>query len=272
MSFRVSIFRTISLNLNRYLVAGALSLTLHSAMLWSAPENTTFTMPVGSKSNSVSVNFMKAPAVPVVETKTKTQPPEKVKQVEKSKPKVESKAKPEPNVKPVKTSKPHPVESDVKKKKTAIPKEQNPVVSKASEPEIVEKKTVEQKEPKPQKVEPKKLTEPEPKIQQQASADAKAGVIDVPQLVSESRFAKTPQPPSYPRLAKRKGIEGIVVYEVWLDENGKQIKIKLKDSSGTKMLDKAASKAIAQWKFLPYKVNGQAVAHRVYVPIKFKLD
>lgn len=235
-------------------------------MLWSAPENTTFAMPVGSKSNSVSVNFIKAPAVPVVETKTKTQPPEKIKQVEKVKPNVEPKAK------PVKKAKPHPVESDVKNKKTAIPKEQNPVVSKASEPEIVEKKTVEQKEPKPQNVEPKKLTEPEPKIQQQASADAKAGVIDVPQLVSESRFAKTPQPPSYPRLAKRKGIEGTVVYEVWLDENGKQIKIKLKDSSGTKMLDKAASKAIAQWKFLPYKVNGLAVAHRVYVPIKFKLD
>jgi len=227
-------------------------------MLWSAPENTTFTMPVGSKSNSVSVNFMKAPAVPVVETKTKTktQPPEKVKQVEKVKPNVEPKAK------PVKKAKPHPVESDVKKKKTAIPKEQNPVVSKAPEP----------KEPQSEKVEPKKLTEPEPKIQQQASADAKAGVTDVPQLVSESRFAETPQPPSYPRLAKRKGIEGTAVYEVWLDENGKQIKIKLKDSSGTKMLDKAASKAIAQWKFLPYKVNGLAVAHRVYVPIKFKLD
>lgn len=250
------------MNLNRYLIAGALSLTLHSAMLWSAPENHSSAMPVGSKSNSVSVNFMKAPAEPVVETKTKTQPPEKVKQVEKIKPKA----------KPVTKAKPHPVESDVKKKKTVIPKEQTPVVSKAPEPETVEKKVVEQKEPKPQseEVEPKKIIEP--KIKQQASADAKAGVTDIPQLVSESRFANTPQPPSYPRLAKRKGIEGTAVYEVWLDDQGQQIKMQLKDSSGTKMLDKAAAKAIAQWQFLPYKVNGQAVAHRVYVPIKFKLD
>ncbi|QUM76030.1 energy transducer TonB [Moritella sp. 24] len=251
------------MNLNRYLVAGALSLTLHSAMLWSAPENTMFAMPVGSKSNSVSVNFMKAPVVPAVETKTP--PVEKIKQVKK----VEPKAKSEAKVNPVKKAKPHPVKSDVKKKKTAIPKEQNPVASKSLEPEIIEKK-----EPKIQPVKPesKKITEPESKVKQQASADAKAGVTDVPQLVSESRFAKPPQPPSYPRLAKRKGIEGTVVYEVWLDENGKQMKIKLKDSSGTKMLDKAASKAIAQWKFLPRKVNGQAVAHRVYVPVKFKLD
>jgi len=234
--------------------------------LWSAPENTTFAMPVGSKSNSVSVNFMKAPAVPVVNTKTKTQPSEKVKQAEKAKPNVESK----PKVKPVTKAKPHPVESDVKKKKTAIPKEQKPIASEDPEPVTSDKE--EPKPAKPEQVEPKKIIEPEPKIRQQASADAKAGVTDVPQLVSESRFAETPQPPSYPRLAKRKGIEGTVVYEVWLDENGKKIKIKLKDSSGTKMLDKAASKAIAQWKFLPYKVNGQAVAHRVYVPIKFKLD
>jgi len=258
--------RTISLNLNRYLVAGALSLTLHSAMLWSAPENTTFAMPVGSKSNSVSVNFMKSPVVPVVATKTKTQPPERVKQAEKERPNVE----PKPKIKPVKKAKPDPVESDVKKKKTATPKEQKPIVSKAPEPVISDKK--EPKPVKPEIVEPKKIIEPEPKIRQQSSADAKAGVTDVPQLVSESRFSETPQPPSYPRLAKRKGIEGTVVYEVWLDENGKQIKIKLKDSSGTQMLDKAASKAIAQWKFLPYKMNGQAVAHRVYVPIKFKLD
>lgn len=153
-------------------------------MLWSAPENTTFAMPVGSKSNSVSVNFMKAPAVPVVNTKTKTQPSEKVKQAEKAKPNVESK----PKVKPGPKAKPHPVESDVKKKKTVIPKEQKPVASKAPEPVTSDKE--EPKPAKPEQVEPKKIIEPEPKIRQQASADAKAGVTDVPQLVSESRLVR----------------------------------------------------------------------------------
>lgn len=238
-------------------------------MLWSAPEKHSSAMPVGSKSNSVSVNFMKAPAT-VVEEKPKAEKVEKVKPTAKPEPKVNAK----PNVKPATKAKPHPVDSTVKTPKPTIPTEQTPVVKKSPEPVVVDK-TESQPQPeqvKPKQVEPKKITEPKPTVKQQASADAKAGVTDVPQLVSESRFAKTPQPPGYPRLAKRKGIEGTVVYEVWLDEEGQQIKVKLKDSSGTKMLDKAASKAIAQWKFLPYKVNGQAVAHRVYVPIKFKLD
>jgi len=263
--YSVSIFRTIRLNLNRYLIAGTLSLTLHSAMLWSAPETHSFAMPAGSKSNSVSVNFMKAPAAAIAENTNKTSPTEKVEKLKPTlapEPKVSAKPKPKPKpkpkVKPATKAKPHPVESNVK----------------TSEPVVVEKQalTPQPKQVKPKPLAPKKITKPKPTAKQQASADAKAGVTDVPQLVSESRFAKTPQPPGYPRLAKRKGIEGTVVFEVWLDEQGQQIKVELKDSSGTKMLDKAAAKAIAQWQFLPHKVNGNAVAHRVYVPIKFKLD
>nr|WP_238925444.1 energy transducer TonB [Vibrio sp. S11_S32] len=81
-----------------------------------------------------------------------------------------------------------------------------------------------------------------------------------------------PTKPRYPRLAQRKGIEGTATYEIWLDKNGHQIKQTLLSSSGANLLDKAALDAIKKWKFTPQKVNGIAMAHRVQIPIRFKLD
>ncbi|GHA23840.1 hypothetical protein GCM10007082_25680 [Oceanisphaera arctica] len=59
---------------------------------------------------------------------------------------------------------------------------------------------------------------------------------------------------------------------MWLDENGKQTKRVLARSSGVSLLDKTALKAIAKWRFSAYVENGRGIAHRVHIPIRFKLD
>ena len=62
------------------------------------------------------------------------------------------------------------------------------------------------------------------------------------------------------------------MYEVWLDENGNQVKQVLISSSGATILDNSALKAIKQWEFSPNIVNGQKMAYRVRLPVRFKLD
>lgn len=92
-----------------------------------------------------------------------------------------------------------------------------------------------------------------------------------PMLVNKPRFSAKPTPVEYPRLARKKGLEGRALIEVWLDKDGKQIKQKLIQSSGHEILDSRALNTIKQWQFSRQTANGQAIAHRVQIPINFKL-
>ncbi|MCQ8140250.1 energy transducer TonB, partial [Vibrio parahaemolyticus] len=82
-------------------------------------------------------------------------------------------------------------------------------------------------------------------------------------------FVSQPTQPRYPRSAQRRGIEGAVLYEVWLDENGNQIKHVLLESSGTESLDASALRAIKQWKFKPHILGVLKVDHRVKLTVRF---
>lgn len=91
-------------------------------------------------------------------------------------------------------------------------------------------------------------------------------------LVSKPTFATRPGSVNYPKLAKRRGIEGQVLIEVWIGTKGQQLNQKLIKSSGAQILDNAAMTAIKKWHFSAYIVNGTAIAHRVQIPVRFKLD
>lgn len=135
-------------------------------------------------------------------------------------------------------------------------------------------KTVAKPETQP-KAEPKKKIEPVKKdtvTQQTASASQSKGATSQPILVDKPTFVSQPTQPRYPRSAQRRGIEGAALYEVWLDENGNQIKHVLLESSGTESLDASALRAIKQWQFTPHILGGLKVAHRVQIPVRFKLE
>ncbi|MGB2146861.1 MAG: energy transducer TonB [Vibrio toranzoniae] len=267
------------MNVPRYVIAGGASLVIHAALLFVAQESKVFAMPAGSQSNTVSINFTPKSTPSQAQQKTVTEP-------------VES----EPPQKTVSQAEPKPVEPKAVETKQAKPTPKKKAITNKPQPKKVEKKVVEKKvEKKP--VQKKPVTEkkvvkkerPQPATQPEKLADKKVdknmnesasqpqevnqGVSNQePVLVTKPSFSERPTPPNYPRQAVRRGIEGVAIYEVWLDSEGKQIKQALINSSGLLILDNAALDAIKQWKFSPHTVNGRAIAHRVQLPVRFKLE
>ncbi|MEG3219158.1 energy transducer TonB [Vibrio gigantis] len=263
------------MNVPRYVIAGGASLVIHAALLFVAQESKVFAMPAGSQSNTVSINFTPKSAPSQAQQKTVTEPvePKPIEEtVSQAEPKpaepkaVEPKqAKPTPKKKAI-TNKPQPkkVEKKVVEKKV----EKKPVQKKP----VTEKKVVKKERPEPA-TKPEKLADKNMDESANQPQEVNQGVSNQePVLVTKPSFSARPTPPSYPRQARRRGIEGVATYEIWLDAEGKQIKQALVNSSGALMLDNAALDAIKQWKFSPHTVNGRAIAHRVQIPVRFRLD
>jgi protein TonB len=82
---------------------------------------------------------------------------------------------------------------------------------------------------------------------------------------------KVNPPPAYPRLARRRGFEGTVFIDVFINTSGEVTKLKLAKSSGHTILDKAAIKSIRIWKFTPGSQSGKPAEMWVTVPVHFKL-
>ncbi len=246
----------------RYLAAAGISLAIHTALIWSVPEKKAFTMPTGSTSSQVNIQFV-APSVPTPQSvQTKKNEVTKPKEQTKQQATVEKKVQ-----KQVMKKKPVKSKTKAKPKKKMVKK---PTVSKPIEPE---KKILKEKvETKPTTETAKKTDKIVEKESTAKPVASKSGATEKPQLVQKPSFLKRPNAPRYPRIAQRKGIEGTALYEIWLNENGKQIKQELITSSGAQVLDEAALNAIRDWQFSPQMINGQAIAHRVQIPVRFSLN
>ncbi len=85
------------------------------------------------------------------------------------------------------------------------------------------------------------------------------------------RYDLNPRP-QYPEIARRRGLEGTVLLEVLVLADGQVGKTILRQSSGYRSLDRAASIAVRRWQFEPAKSAGLSVASRVVVPIDFVLS
>ncbi|WFB50945.1 MULTISPECIES: energy transducer TonB [Vibrio] len=251
-------------NLKRYAIAGGVSLALHTAILFVADEPKLHAMPAGAQSSTVSINFKAVPT---------PQPPAEPEPVAEQP--VEAPEPPKP-VEPAKVE--PPVKKPVVKEKPVVkkeaPKQQKKVVEKKTDRPV--KKTT-QKKPQDQPVAKKTVEKPEKKkeVVEQTKpqpAEVNQGVSQEPVLVNRPSFLSKPTRPVYPRLAQKRKLEGVAMYEVWLDENGDQVRQILISSSGATILDNSALKAIKKWKFSPHIVNGQKMAHRVRLPVRFKLD
>lgn len=267
-------------NVPRYVIAGGASLVIHAALLFVAQESKVFAMPAGAESKTVALNFKPQTQRSVKREETVTEP-------------VESEVTPEPEITetPVEPTPPPITEpKKVQPKKEAItnkPKpeptkelvkkpEPKPPVKKQAKKKPVEEKVTEKKA-EPVKPQPdKKIAEKKVERSEQNKAQPQPvnqGVTNVePILITKPSFSARPVPPKYPRQARRRGVEGVATYEIWLDEDGKQVKQALVNSSGALLLDKAALDAIKKWQFSPHTINGRAIAHRVQVPVRFKLD
>ncbi|KJY82839.1 energy transducer TonB [Vibrio galatheae] len=241
------------MNIKRYTMAASLSLAIHTGFVFIAQEPKAFAMPAGTQSHTVSINF-KAVTPP-------TKP-----EVTATKPTAEPIEKALTTTQDQKTSqKPTPVERKIAHKKPAPEKKtakQMPKTKTAPSPEqTINKQPV---RPNDQKREAEQNKPQTQVVNQGASAQ--------PVLITKPSFVTRPTAPKYPRLARKRGVEGVALYEIWLDEQGNQIKQVLITSSGAEMLDHSALVAIKKWRFSPHSVDGQKMAHRVQIPVRFKLD
>jgi len=75
--------------------------------------------------------------------------------------------------------------------------------------------------------------------------------------------------PVYPALARTARVEGIVVLEGTISEQGKVEDVHV--VSGHPMLVDAAIKAVQKWKYRPAKLNGQIMSCPVRIQVRFML-
>lgn len=78
--------------------------------------------------------------------------------------------------------------------------------------------------------------------------------------------------PEYPAQARRRGIEGRVVLQVVVAVTGQVERVTVADSSGSKLLDRAAYQAVKRWRFQPAKRFGIATEDTITLPITFRLE
>lgn len=96
-------------------------------------------------------------------------------------------------------------------------------------------------------------------------------------LESQGAFAKArplthmnPAPP-YPWIARRRGWEGIVRLKVFVEKDGIPSHVRVEESSGHGVLDRAASRTVERWKFSPAQSGSLRFSSVVTIPIQFSL-
>ncbi len=94
-----------------------------------------------------------------------------------------------------------------------------------------------------------------------------------PQPVPPRPAARFDNPkPWYPRMARRRGMEGRVELWVTVGTDGTVRAITVGRSSGYRLLDEAALETVRQWRFEPARLAGLPVEARLMVPIRFRLQ
>ena len=77
--------------------------------------------------------------------------------------------------------------------------------------------------------------------------------------------------PEYPRKAARAGREGWVKLGFTITPSGGVTNVRVLDSRPRRVFDRAAKRALEQWRFRPQRIDGRALAREAVQVIEFKL-
>ncbi len=94
---------------------------------------------------------------------------------------------------------------------------------------------------------------------------------DSPEVILATPLYRKNPPPEYPARARRRHLQGTVVLGVSVSRDGEVEELEIHESSGHKLLDRAALKAVRSWLFEPGTNGGVQVAMKVLVPVRFSL-
>lgn len=137
------------------------------------------------------------------------------------------------------------------------------------------KKEVEVDSRTPQKKVLKELSPPIPREevkQKKSIPTVKESFPESAKVIMARPLYRQNQPPPYPAKARRRHMEGTVILEVVVNVAGKVDSLEIKESSGHRVLDKAALASVRQWIFEPGMKNGMKVPMAVLVPVRFTLQ
>jgi protein TonB len=97
---------------------------------------------------------------------------------------------------------------------------------------------------------------------------AATAATGTPKTVTSVEYVREPQP-KYPAAARALKQRGTVMLRVLVDSDGHAREVNLHRTSGHKILDEAARKAVLDAQFKPYMENGHALPVYVLIPIEF---
>ena len=100
------------------------------------------------------------------------------------------------------------------------------------------------------------------------TAPARSDPIEPPHF--NVAYLNNPRP-AYPPIARRMGLEGLVLLRVDVSAQGTPEKVVVAQSSGAVLLDDSAVRAVQGWTFVPARRGETPIAHAVEVPIRFQL-
>ena len=135
-------------------------------------------------------------------------------------------------------------------------------------PEVVQGEEIKIEEPI-EEIEEKEVVE-EKEVEKEQEA-----IVQTPQqgaLDEAKPDALKNRAPKYPKIARLNNWEGTVVISVKVGVTGLAVEVKVKKSSGHRVLDQSAVRTVKKWKFLPAHVGGLAIASTIEIPVKFVLE
>lgn len=237
--------------MKRLLWAGAVALLLHGALLLMKFGSQRL-QPPRPLPRGISLTLTAMPQEqPKVTAKNKPPPIEQA-----DKPAVR------PPVRPYSRPKPVPL------KKAEKAEEEQPVAASAISP-VQRQLTTAEPAPSP----PQSMGEPQPEADKPADLSAgrqNAGEAEQPAIEATPLYRQNP-PPAYPPLARRRGQEGTVQLDVLVNSRGGVNAVRLAETSGHDLLDRAAMAGVQTWLFEPGKRGEQTIDMWVRVPIRYAL-
>ena len=251
--------------MRRLLIAAIPAFCLHGWLLWMDPFWEPFTSQIRSANMPVSIDLTYLPppaasSVPLIASDPVTQP--------------------EPERRPSAPALPREKIPSVKKKIKRKPQQQpaRVISSPASKPheKPLPKSDPPKKTVKPPATEVKhpgaKLSErPAPKRNARSHSASKKPTTPTPLIEAIPIYRRNPSP-RYPRLARKRKYQGTVILDVLVLPDGSVGDLKVHDSSGYSILDKAALKSVNEWLFEPGRRGEEKIEMWVRVPVRFKLQ
>lgn len=114
------------------------------------------------------------------------------------------------------------------------------------------------------------LPPPPPPVEEETEDELEIFVVveEMPEMIGG--MAALIKDLQYPRLAQQANIEGMVVVQVVVNEEGEPLN-PVVARSGSELLDKAAIAAVMKQRFKPGMQRGRAVKVQIAIPVRFQL-